>query len=233
MYTKLHDSVCSRVGAPLILKEHNYPGALITFCGIDGSGKTSLMSRISEYISSLGHKCYSTFTPTKKIRSNPLFRKQVDAPDYYGKYDAGFFSLCLLVLSDLLIHVEEEIEPRLKNGEIVLCDRYIFTNIGEITTRSDSEDLFAAFYHAAKQIIKQDLGILLDVPPELAIKRVRQRIEERDKPIDTTFVDKQAMRYHDVGVKNDLLVVSTEYALNDTFAQLKPEIDKILMMKFN
>ena len=64
----------------LRLQPHGYPGTLITFCGIDGSGKTSLIEGMAAACRDAGYSCLKTHTPTRRIRQDPVFRAMVGDP---------------------------------------------------------------------------------------------------------------------------------------------------------
>lgn len=56
-----------------------FPSILISFCGIDGSGKTTQINCLKNYIIDHGlNEPFLTFQPIKEMRENFLFRKFVD-----------------------------------------------------------------------------------------------------------------------------------------------------------
>src|SRR5207248_10046007 len=65
---------------PLKLKRHGYPGVLITFCGVDGSGKSSLIAGLEKLCSESGLRSLTTYTPTRRIRADSVFRELVGDP---------------------------------------------------------------------------------------------------------------------------------------------------------
>jgi len=209
----------------LALREHPYPGILVTFCGIDGSGKTSMIEASGQYLALQGLRCYKTYTPTPRIRRNALFRELVDASTPRARAQVDVLGMGLQILGDLLQHLKDTIVPRLEEGEVVLCDRYVFTSLAEVRARTDDvavEKLLAAI---AGTVLRPDLAIALDVPPQLAEKRVRGREAERHKPLDSAFVARQAHHYLAVANENDLLVVSSDQTPEQSFARIKARLD--------
>ncbi|MBW2365939.1 MAG: dTMP kinase [Deltaproteobacteria bacterium] len=92
----------------------------ITLEGIEGSGKTTQIRHIAEYIKSKGQDCVITREPGgtgigKKIRTILL--------DSNSKGLDPSAEL-LLYVADRVQHVNEVIRPALSLGKIVLCDRY-------------------------------------------------------------------------------------------------------------
>ena len=205
----------------LSLLPHAYPGALVTFCGIDGSGKTSLIEAARAHLESLGRTCFSTFTPTARIRKNPLFRELVDASTEEARGRVDVMGLCLQILGDLLQHQKDTVVPHLQKGDVVLCDRYIFTSQAEIRARSADAGVEALLARVAGRVLKPDVTFALDAPPELAEWRVRQRESERDKPADSRFVATQAEAYLSVARQNGLCIVSTARPLSESLLTVR------------
>lgn len=210
---------------PLALRDHLYPGVLVTFCGIDGSGKTSMIEATGAYLEARGLRCFKTYTPTPRIRKNALFRELVDASTPEARARIDVLGLGLQILGDLLQHLKDTIIPRLERGDIVLCDRYVFTSLAEVRARTEDlaiEKLLAAI---AGTMPRPDLAIALDAPPQLAEQRVRSRVDERDKPLDSAFVAHQARTYLAVARENNLLVVSSDQAPEESFARIQARLD--------
>jgi dTMP kinase len=212
----------------LSLREHAYPGLLVTFCGIDGSGKTSMIEATSHYLELHGLRCYKTYTPTPRIRKNPLFRELVDASTPEARAQVDVLGMGQQILGDLLQHMKDSIVPRLAEGEVVLCDRYVFTSLAEVRARTDDVAIEKLLAAVASMLPRPDLAIALDAPPQLAEKRVRSREAERDKPLDSAFVARQAHHYLAVAKENDLLVVSSAGSPEQSFARIKARLDACL-----
>jgi dTMP kinase len=210
----------------LALLPHPYPGALVTFCGIDGSGKTSLIEAARAHLESLGRTCVSTFTPTARIRKNPLFRELVDASTEEARSRVDVMGLCLQILGDLLQHQKDTLIPHLERGDVVLCDRYIFTSQAEIRARGGDADVEALLASVAERVLKPDVAFALDAPPELAEWRVRQRESERDKPLDSRFVETQAAAYLSVARQNGLSIISTARPLSESLLAVRQTLNQ-------
>src|SRR5512132_2349376 len=126
---------------PLELMPHGYPGSLITFCGVDGSGKSSLIDRLEQACRQAGRNCTRTQTPTPRIRNDSVFRSLVEDPcststvgrsSYRSARRINVLGLLLSIMGDLVQHTTDTIIPALERGDVVLCDRYIFTSQAEI-----------------------------------------------------------------------------------------------------
>ena len=58
----------------LCMKRNMCPGILITFCGLDGCGKTTLINHLVEYFQQKGIEPLLTKQPTSYVRQSPIFR---------------------------------------------------------------------------------------------------------------------------------------------------------------
>lgn len=97
-------------------------GKLITFEGLDGVGKTTVINSLSEILKEeLGDKLITTFTPGstnigKRIKKIILESDKDILPDEVKTS---------LFLYDHINHAQEVLIPALESGKIILCDRYI------------------------------------------------------------------------------------------------------------
>lgn len=70
----------------LLMEKSDYPGFLITFCGIDGCGKSTMINMLQKQLIELGHSVILTKQPTDLVRKSKIFRTFMDSPDT-SKYD--------------------------------------------------------------------------------------------------------------------------------------------------
>jgi len=93
---------------------------LISFEGGDGSGKTTQIKLLEAYLSARGQACL----PTREPGGTPLGRMIRQALLEVGEKEISPPTELFLYLADRAQHVQEVIHPALKNGRIVLCDRF-------------------------------------------------------------------------------------------------------------
>lgn len=160
-------------------------GLFIVFEGIDGTGKSTQMSLLARTLQKKGLPVIETREPTmgqygRRIRELYTNRSQV-SPEQELE----------LFLADRREHVEGLLLPALREGKIVLCDRYFLStaayqgNIDADAGRSSScsgahslkSNLDAGFSPA--EIIEKnnfaptpDLALLFCVPPQIGIQRI-------------------------------------------------------------
>ena len=90
---------------PLNMRNNETQGFLITFCGLDDCGKTTMIERLITDLKK-EHKIFVTKQPTDAVRNSNIFRTYMDSPNH-DAYD--YRSLSLLAASDRLQHVSKVI----------------------------------------------------------------------------------------------------------------------------
>lgn len=146
------------------MKEQEFPGTFIVIEGADGAGTTTQSKKLAEKLDA-----YWTSEPTNQ-------RIGAKVEDMISSDDHSAESISLAFAADRLAHLEEEIIPRLKNGEIVVCDRYYHSSLVY-------QPALGAEYEWVRDInreaLKPDFVFLLDLSSEKALSRVEKR--EGDK----------------------------------------------------
>ena len=115
----------------LDMRKNKTPGFLITFCGLDGCGKTTMLKRLIAELEK-EHELFITKQPTNSVRNSEIFRTYMDCQDH-DAFD--YRSLSLLAASDRLQHVNKVIEPEMTKGKIVLSDRYFYSCLSNLRAR--------------------------------------------------------------------------------------------------
>ena len=200
-----------------------FQGKLITFCGLDGVGKSTIIKMLVNYLSP-NYDVFLTKQPTDQVRSSRIFRTYMDSPDH-NEFD--YRSLSLLAASDRVQHTNRVIRNELQNGKIVISDRYIYSCIANLHARGYEKDKW--IYEITNHLICPDLSVFLDLPPDKAIDRVRRRPDEKDKYIDVELQYRLRKEYKKLSsaVKNGVLI-STDQYLEQTFLEVLESVQKIL-----
>lgn len=207
---------------PLNMRTNETQGFLLTFCGLDGCGKTTMMERLITDLKK-EHKIFVTKQPTDAVRNSNIFRTYMDSPNH-DAYD--YRSLSLLAASDRLQHVSKVIEPEMKTGKIVLSDRYFYSCLSNLRARGYKNDKW--IYEIAEGIIKPNLAFFFDVPVEEAIARVRRRPEEKDRYIDIELQHKLRKEYIEICKANNGILISTLKAKDECYEIIKNAVKEML-----
>jgi dTMP kinase len=230
----------NRLCRPLKLKPHRYPGVLLTFCGVDGSGKSSLIASLEKVCRQAGLHCLRTHTPTHRIRDDAVFRSLVDDPCNTSSVDSSSYStakrvnvlgLLLSIMGDLVQHTTDTIIPALERGDVVLCDRYIFTSQAEIGARSDLRETGPVLACIAEHVLQPDIAFGLEVTGETSYHRVRARHDENDQPPPMSFLVRQVAAYRAVFRANRLVALDGESGLNETLALALERVARIARLR--
>ena len=207
---------------------HKTPGKLITFCGLDGCGKSTQISMLNKWLQSEGVTVQITKQPTETVRRSDMFRAFIDQQNH-DAYD--FRAMSLNCASDRVQHCNKVILPMLEAGDTVLSDRYFYSCLVSLQVWGYTRERW--IYDIARNLPKPDLAIFLDVPVELAVQRVRTRAAERDRHIDLEMQRRWREQYIKVARKNGALLLDSSKAPEETFAAIVKKIKKRFGLSFS
>ena len=151
-------------------RAHDFPGILIAIEGIDGAGKTTQAHFLQEHLQ-------SELQP-KKIA---VFRTKEPTTGRWGQIlrDSALTGRLSMeeeidtFIKDRREHVEEMINPALKEGQVVIVDRYYFSNMAYQGARGAApEEIMARNEQFAPE---PDLLVFLDIEPKVGLQRIKTR----------------------------------------------------------
>lgn len=149
-------------GIPLPgVKPEELSGSLIVLEGTDGSGRSTQISLLTEWLESEGFA-----VQTMGLRRSFLVGEDIDA--LMAENAVTRMTLALMYGTDFFDQLERRILPALRSGLVVLADRYIFTLIARSAVRGISRDYLHGIYEMA---LRPDLTFWLNVKPEVAFDR--------------------------------------------------------------
>ena len=206
----------------LNMRTNTTKGYLFTFCGLDGCGKTTMLTKLKEELEK-NHSVFLTRQPTNAVRESEIFRTYMDSPNH-DAFD--YRSLSLLAASDRLQHVNKVIEPQMADGKIVISDRYYYSCLANLRARGFCEDKW--IYEISESVIKPDLAFFFDVPVDIAVKRVRNRENEKDRYIDMELQYQLREEYLNICKANGGILISTEMPIEDSYSIVKREVERVM-----
>ena len=170
----------------------------ITFEGIEGSGKSSLIAQLKKYFKSSKLEAFFSKEPggtdlgkeIRKILLNP-------------KHSFDPTSELLLLLADRAEHVQKIIRPNLQKNKLIFCDRYLDSTLAyQGSGRNLDKKIIKEMFKVLDFPIP-DLTILLDVPVQIGLSRARKRNKlDRFEKEDLNFHENVRRSYLDLA-KND------------------------------
>ena len=152
-------------------------GKFITFEGCDGCGKSTQLKMFADYLSA--NKIPHIFTRepgggkiSECIRESILDGRNGEMTDECE---------ALLYAAARVQHIHDRVEPALKEGKIVICDRYIDSSFAyQAYARGLGFDFIADINSYAVKNYLPDLTIFIDLSPEEAFSR-KHGADENDR----------------------------------------------------
>ena len=206
----------------LDMRPHGTRGLLLSFCGLDGCGKTTMLTRLKGELEK-SRAVFLTKQPTPSVRQSAIFRNYMDQPNH-DAFD--YRSLSLLAASDRLQHVNKVILPHLKQGETVISDRYFYSCLANLRARGYTGDKW--IYEIAGSVIKPDIAFFFDVPVSTAVCRVRSREDERDRYIDLGLQYRLRDEYLAICKANGGVLVPTDISIDESYALVKKAVKEVI-----
>lgn len=136
--------------------------------GLDGSGTTTQLNLLEERLKTLNIPFFSTFEPTKSI-TGELIRNILK-----GEKQAHSYTVAFLFAADRNEHVcnpKEGIVAHLSRGELVICDRYLFSSLAYQSVSSDFDFIYSLNSHFP---LPSHL-FFLDTPVHICMQRLSER----------------------------------------------------------
>jgi dTMP kinase len=142
--------------------EHRFPGKLFIVEGIDGSGKSTQLMLLHQWLQAEGY-----VTVFSEWNSSPLVKETTRRGKKKQMLTPATFSL--IHATDFADRMEHNIIPLLKAGAVVLCDRYIYTAFGRDVVRGMEPKWVRELYSFA---VKPTGAFYFRVPLDVAMKRI-------------------------------------------------------------
>ena len=197
-------------------------GKFITFEGADGSGKTTQIETIKEYLEKQGHECLLTREPGGSDLGNKIREILLH---YDGEVDS--LAELLLYMADRAQHVKKVIIPALKEGKIVLCDRYTDSSVSyQGYARGLDIERIIELNKIATDGLEPDLTIVFDVETEVAMNRVGD-VKDRLEQEGVGFHKKLRYGYLELAKRfpERIKVVNSNLSIDEVFEQVKNLLD--------
>ena len=155
------------------------PGLLIVLEGPDGGGKTTQAARLAEWLRSTGREVVACRDPGGTALGDRLRSLLKDRSDVAISIRAEMF----LFMASRAQLVEDVIAPALGRGAVVVCDRFVLSNV---VYQGHAGGLDPAAIWQCGDLatcgLHPDLTLFLDVPRSVSEGRIgtgRDRIEDR------------------------------------------------------
>lgn len=162
----------------------------IVFEGLDGSGKGTQISMLTSRLESEGVTLFTTCEPTQ-FSTGGLIRDALG-----GLTKRSPSELAALFLADRISHCAV-IKKMLGSGRTVICDRYYYSSFAYQGMDTDLRWVMDSNLNCP-DIIKPDMCLFLDVPPEVCDHRIEAGRASREIYEAPEAIKKIRAKYMDV-----------------------------------
>lgn len=184
------------------MRKNFYAGKFIVFEGIDGSGKSTQLKILAERLKKEGYDTVSIDFPQYGQKSAGLVEEYLNGkygtPLSVGPYRASIFYACDRY--DASFRIREW----LKQGKIVISDRYFASNVGhqggKIKNKNERKKFIKWLHDLEFDIFgipKPDLTFILKVPPEIS-QPLTGKITDKEKSAKKkSYLGRKKMDIHE------------------------------------
>lgn len=167
-----------------------YTGKFIVFEGGEGSGKTQHVNLTKLYLQQKGHQVVTGHEPGGTELGKRIRELLLENPSQPIAASAELF----LFLSDRAQHVAEIIEPTIRRGDTMICDRFSGSTFAyQIGARGlQNPELIHQMEQYSRNDIIPDLVIYLDVDPSIGLQRKGKQLNHQ-----LTSFDKESIEFHE------------------------------------
>jgi dTMP kinase len=182
---------------------------LITFEGIEGSGKTTQIKHVARYFQKIGKASIMTREPGGTNIGTQIRTILLDSRNK----GIDPISELLLYMADRVQHAREVILPGLASGKLVLCDRFFdATLVYQGFARGLDTVLIRKLHQMMLDNLTPGVTILLDLPPKIGLSRAWKQINQKIRSGSETRFEEEMLSFHEK-VRSGYL----------TLAQVEPE----------
>ena len=143
-------------------------GKFITFEGCEGSGKSTQLRLLGEYLTETGVDFIITREPGGSVIAEDI-RKIILNGSYTQMCDE---CEALLYAAARIQHLKETVEPALAAGKLVVCDRYVHSSFAyQGYARGLGADFIKNINSYALENYPPELTVFLDISPKDAFER--------------------------------------------------------------
>ena len=209
-------------------------GKFIVIEGIDGSGKTTQINQLSQWLIGTdlipeNNQLVITREPGgtklgKLIRSLLLDTSKENSPDSITEL--------LLYAADRAQHVNEIIRPSINKGDWVISDRFCGSTLSyQGYGRKLDINLIKDLEAIATQGIAPDITFLLDIPIEESIRRRRNRKDDRIEKEGREFLSNVSIGFQALSEDSNWKKISAIDSKEKIISEIKSEIKKLIKNK--
>ncbi len=202
-------------------------GLLIAIEGIDGSGKTTQTDMLKEWLEHKGLPVMkSEWYRTKSVYDLNMRLNLVDEIDAKGAF--------ILVAAEFASRLEYVLTPALEQGDIILCEKYIYTPMAKDVARGASPEFVKLLYQNAPV---PDITFYLEADVDTALARIQntRKLQFWESGMDLLMDVKDGLRLYYEGKVSQSAMAKGFSAFQsrvvDEYCRLMDEYDMVVVDK--
>ncbi|MFA6422389.1 MAG: dTMP kinase [Candidatus Buchananbacteria bacterium] len=201
--------------------KNKYKGKFIAIEGIDGSGATGQVIKLSEYFHTEKIPAFFTQEPTNNVIGG--IARGCLSGDFKVASAAG---LQLLFAADRANHLEKEIIPALEAGTNVITKRYFLSSIAYGSVLINDRDWL---WKINDQFLMPDLTILLKISAKTRMQRIGQNNLELNLFTDEESLQKVWENYEIIAKKYpNIIIVDADKSQEEVFSEVKNAVINLI-----
>jgi dTMP kinase len=166
----------------------------ITLEGIEGSGKTTQIGRLVEFLEDRGIECVTTRQPGGTLIGENIRSILLDP----ANSALAPMTELLLYMADRSQHIYELIRPCLQAGKTVICDRYFdATVVYQGFARGLNFELIQQLHQILFDDLKPDVTLLLDLAPQVGLQRAWQQLNNGQRSGLESRFEAETVAFHE------------------------------------
>lgn len=199
-------------------------GVFITIEGVEGSGKSTQLLRLSERLRHLGLPVVVSKEPGGTALGRELRRLLLE-PHASGETWCSDAEL-LLFYADRAQHLERVIRPALAAGKILLVDRFEDSTRAYQGASGVAEAAMDRLSDLVLRGLKPHLTMMLDMDPEQSLQRVEVRNLSYGAEFSETRFDEAELDFHR-RVRNRFLVIAQNHPNRVVLIPARDPVDRV------
>ena len=194
-------------------------GKLVSIEGIDGCGKSTHTRLLARWLRARGYKVVVTDEPT----NGPIGRiiKRI----LRGELKVPVAAEALLFAADRLYHLNKLILPAMRAGKIVITERYTYSSLAYQSARGLNLQWIAKIN---EKVLKPDLAVLIDVPADVGLRRIKGVRELDTFEKDLKLQQKVRVNYLSVSKKGGAKILNGNRPAREVQAELRKLVEAVL-----
>jgi dTMP kinase len=191
-------------------------GVFICIEGLDGSGKSTQAKLLTKKLCKAGYNAIYTAEPSQGKIGKFIRKRLFEQERMPTTVEA------LLFAADRIEHVQDTVVPALKEGKIVISDRYVYSSLAYQGSAGLTLEWIETINSNAQT---PDLSIFIDVAPDVVLERLT-----RKKSVMENLTTQQKVReiYQKYIQKGELKVIDGAKSKNEVLTALYAEVTDFL-----